>query len=93
MTDGIEFFAIQFFVGFVSVGLRILQTYNVVRVKYVQAFLTSTAMGVANVALIGFVASDPWSSWLPVSLGSTAGVMFVMWAKNRKGEHKDASES
>ena len=78
-----KFFIIQFIVGFFTVGLRGVQTHNVIHGHYWHAFFTSILMGVSSVAFINFVATDPWKSCVPLTLGSSAGILTAMWYKRR----------
>jgi len=74
---------IAFLVSFVGVGLRGLQTHNIVDGNFKAAGITSVLMGTTNVAMIGLVAADPYYVAIPVIVGSTLGVLTSMWWKRR----------
>lgn len=77
------FFITQFCIAFFNVLLHGLQTQNVVKGNYVHAGLTSLLMSVGQVATIGLVASNPWDSLVPVSLGGCLGILSAMWIKRK----------
>lgn len=77
------FFITQFLVAYFNVLVRGLQTANVVHGQYKQAALMSLLMSVGQVATIGLVASNPWDSIVPVSLGGMLGVLSSMWLKRK----------
>lgn len=79
------FFATQFIVSYVTIYLRGVQTQNVVAGNYKGAAITSVGMSISNIAFIGLVASDPYSSILPASLGSMLGVLSAMYYKRKRG--------
>lgn len=75
------FFITQFVIAFVNVYLKGIQTQNIVTGDYKSAFITSLGMGASNVLFIGLIASDPWASYIPVSLGASLGVASSMYYK------------
>lgn len=85
LENSITFFVTQFFVAYFNVLVRGLQTANVIHGDYKQAAATSILMSVGNVLTIGLIATNPWDSFIPVSLGSMLGVLSSMWLK--RGHH------
>lgn len=75
------FFLTQFFIAFITIYLRGIQTQNVVNGDYRGAFITSLGMGISNVMFIGLIASDPWASYIPASLGASLGIVSSMYYK------------
>ena len=82
------FFLIQFSISFITIFLRGVQTFNVIHHNYKGAALTSVGMSLTYVMTIGLVASDPWGSLIPVSLGSVTGVLTAM-KRNERGKKND----
>lgn len=78
-----SFFLTQFGITYVTIFLRGVQTQNVVGGNYLGAFITSFGMAIANVAFIGLVASDPWASLVPASIGASLGIVSAMYYKRR----------
>lgn len=78
------FFVTQFFVSFITIFLRGLQTQNVIHGNYKGAAITSLLMSISNVAFIGLIAVDPYASLIPTSIGSVLGVVLSMYLKRRQ---------
>ena len=81
MDNYFVFFAVQFAIAFFNVCVHGLQTQNVVKGLYVKAGFTSLLMSVGQVTTIGLVASNPWDSLIPVSLGGCLGILSAMYIK------------
>lgn len=76
----------QFFVSWVTILLRGIQTQNVVNGEIKSALFTSVLMSICNVAFIGLVALDPWASLLPSAAGGALGVYMAIRLKQGKRE-------
>lgn len=77
-------YLIMFFIAFVTVFTRGLQTQNVVGGQYLAAFLNSWIMSALQIGGTLFIVERGWSMLLPLALGASIGVVCSMYYYRRR---------
>jgi hypothetical protein len=82
-------YALAFLGSLCSVFLKGFQHKNVNANLYVHTFITSCAIDVMNVLLIGLIARSNWSIAIASGIGAAFGMTTAMYVHNRFVKKKD----
>lgn len=88
-------YVLAFFASFISVFLKGFQHKNVVANLYVNTAVTSYAMAVMDVLLIGLISKSDWTIAFTTGTGATLGMVTAMYLHNKffAKRIKDAKEN
>lgn len=66
-------YLVLFCATFLSVGLRVVQTRNIVSLNYKAMFLTSIGIDFSMVIGVTSIVSEGWQAFFPIALGGALG--------------------
>ncbi len=76
-------------VNFINIGLRVIQTKNIIGVYYKSAYVTSWLMSVVAVANIVIVTEDGYVMIIPIGLGGSLGCITSMYFHDKLMKRKN----
>lgn len=72
-----------FFATFLSIGLRVAQTRNIVKMDYRSVFLTSVGIDLSMVIGVTGIVTEGWGAFPAIALGGACGSVCFLYFHKR----------